>query len=873
MDIGIDLGTTFSVIAVNGKVELTPEYPPGIYLEECDVTIIPTPYGEPTFPSVVIDDPDQPGHQLCAADALQKAEEGHAPVMFSKRKIGTREAIAMPTRIVLAKEVARDFLRFLKRCAEKALGQPIARAIVTHPAYFDRNQVEETREAASEAGFDMSLPEQMLMEPVAAALAYTRSDGRDPLRILTYDLGGGTFDVTYLERSSGVIDMRAFDGDHLLGGYNFDRELVHWLRKRIAARGRRISLDEDDPVDRGRLAQLLRLAENVKIALSQAATDTTMVDFRVRGILVDTDGKDVQVNERLSRAEFVQMIKPSLDRTLECCRQALQKAKVKPEEVDEILLVGGSTYGPWVKTAMMSAFPSAEPKLFQPDLCVGAGAAIHAKMILPPLIREGKYKLLLDVPEKAVLETINVAGYVADADGQRAGEGLTITLHLPDGRSRQPLRTSGAGRFFFEDVELTVDAPNQFRLTVSDQQGCTVLDHPFQVLYAPETAETSCVTTVLPKPLAIETSDGLVPLAAEGVTLPALCEQTFQRQNDNPNISLRLFQERDPIGEIRIENIPPEGGRGSFVDLKVEVTEKNQIRGTACVRTRDGKVVAQTDVRVHFEIPEVPVPEELWEQFVGLQRRCLELLVTEEERREELQTQGLALIEEVKHLFEQQPLERAEVDMALRRLNALLNPPPDDIDPPRCVFCEIVERCRQSLAGLQAKASESSGELPSGSTGQGRQSLARVQRYQQVVDQLEVEGFAAYNRRDRISWARIFDALTDLDVLVQDRPRREAPPTILGKFFAQFEVMRLIGSLEEQAARLAAEDRLEDWLDEIERIQRGLDGVLREIHEVDDGLPSDQGRAQLQRVMSRILQPIKEAIERLGVDISKVSRP
>ena len=121
MDIGIDLGTTFSVIAVNGKVELADDYPPGIYLEECDVTIIPSAYGEATFPSVVMQDPDTPDEYLFGSDALKKAEEGFASVMFSKRKIGTKEAIPMQTRTIVAKEVACKLLRYMKDCAERAL--------------------------------------------------------------------------------------------------------------------------------------------------------------------------------------------------------------------------------------------------------------------------------------------------------------------------------------------------------------------------------------------------------------------------------------------------------------------------------------------------------------------------------------------------------------------------------------------------------------------------------------------------------------------------------------------------------------------------------------------------------------------------------
>src|SRR5215831_5001154 len=225
MDIGIDLGTTFSVIAVKGKVQLADGHPAGQYLEQCDVTVIPTPWGEMTVPSVLWVDPENAAEVLIGSGAKQKAESGESPIMFSKRNIGTTKPLKIGDRTYSAKEVATHILSYLKSCAEQALGQPVRRAVITHPAYFDRNQVEETRQAAEAAGLDMSLPEQLLMEPAAAALAFLREETKDPLRVMTYDLGGGTFDVTILERREGIISLKAFDGDPLLGGYNFDREL------------------------------------------------------------------------------------------------------------------------------------------------------------------------------------------------------------------------------------------------------------------------------------------------------------------------------------------------------------------------------------------------------------------------------------------------------------------------------------------------------------------------------------------------------------------------------------------------------------------------------------------------------------------------
>ncbi len=878
MDIGIDLGTTFSVIAVNGRKNLALEYPPGIYLEECDVTVIPTPFGEQTFPSVIWEDPQNPGDFLYGTEAIQKSEEGWAPAIFTKRKIGTMEPIPLGCGTVHAKDVACKFLRYLKSCAEQALGCAVTRAVITHPAYFDRGAVEETREAAIEAGFDMSLPEQMLMEPIAAALAYARTDSRDPLRILTYDLGGGTFDVTYLERNGGVIEMKAFDGNHLLGGYNFDRELVHWVRERLQAQGRQIVLDEDSPEDRGRLARLLRVAENVKIALANARSDSQPVDFRARDILVDVQGHPVQINERISREQFVGMIRSHLDKTIECCQRALEKAGVSASDLNQIILVGGSTYAPWIAQSLGAAFGSTVAKLFNPDLCVGVGAAIHAKMALPPLTTSGNYKLVLDVPNSSPFDSINVAGKCTLDDKPAP---LTVTLRLPDASLLGPVVLSQDGGFFFENVDLMHDEPSRFALTFKNESGgFCVLQNSFEVQYSPETSDISGITTVLPRPLFVETIDGLVPLAEEGVSLPSRREQTFKRENDNPNISLRLFQEKDPIGEIRIENIPPEGGRGSFVDLSVEITEKNQIRGIARVRTRSGKVVAESPVRVHFESIPIPSAYELREEFDAL---CLLHLESAGEasatpdhaiRKQKVES----LMRTAEHLFEQQPLERQEIAVALKELRQLIIPPADQMNPSRSEFSKVVEDCRKALEEMvkSAESTLSQQKTPGEKqTDQGlidvaEKNLRKAKYYQPLIDRLEQHGLAAYERRDQRAWLQAHEGLGEILVRVRKRPKTTDLPPFLAKLIAGFEILRLLGQVDQGETALGARGLLNDWQGEIDRLRARLQEALEKVQDIDDNIPTGQGRAQVGIIFTRIVDPIRKDIEKLGADVSQV---
>ena len=870
VDIGIDLGTTFSVLAVHGRVALQPGYPAGIWLEPCGVTIIPTPYGEPTFASVIAIDPAAPDTPVFAAEALQAIEDGVNSVSFAKRKIGTREAIALGEGDTTAKAVATEFLRYLKRCAEQALGRPVQRAVVTHPAYFDRVAVEETREAAAAAGFDMSLPEQTLMEPVAAALAYTRTDPRDPLTVLTYDLGGGTFDATCLERRSGMISMRSFDGDPLLGGYNFDRRLVQWLLDRLKSRGRRIALSDADAAGRARLARLLRLAERTKIELAAAASDDQPVLCRGRGILVDDGGRDVPIDERISRAEFVGMIGETVERSVEQARRALHKAGIQPGELDEILLVGGSSRGPWIGAAIARAFPGVSCRLFEPDLCVGAGAAIYASMVLPTSVRSESHELLVDLPSSSPLERIRCAGRVRRLDGGVNEPLLTVRFAAAgDNLRQQPV--AGDGSFAFEDVDL-FDTENRFELTLLDRAGLALARHECSVRFQPEGGEASTVVSVQPRTLAIETLDGMVPLAEAGAALPARCERRFIRQNDNPSIELRLFQDHAVVGEIRIRDLPPELGRGALVHLVVEVTNAGRVQGMATISAGDGKPGVATPVQVRIVAPAIAPTPELQRQFAVLREQWSRLRAQAPERTGEIEAAVSRGLTQLEGLFAQLPLDRQELHAMLAELGRLLNPPADDMVPTRLEFRRQVTRCREALLALDPgeNAHDPAGAPPGSPLRRGRD---RMMRWTRDLDRLEAEGLEAHRGRDRRAWGRISEAVDSL--ALQARPaRRAAPdqpmPTTSVKMLASMEVAREIERLNTRSADLRAQNRLDTWQLEIARLFQALNEALAQIGAIDDSLDAEQGRARIGRLLSTVLEPIRRDIGGLGAQVASV---
>ncbi len=911
MDIGIDLGTTFSVVAVDGKVELKPDYPggPGVYLDDCDVTVIPTPLGEQTFPSVMIPDPDHPENWLFGAEALQKAEEGFAPVMFSKRKIGTTESISVLNGTVTAKEVAERFLRHMKECAELALGQPVARAVVTHPAYFDRGAVVETRDAAWKAGFDMSLPQQMLMEPTAAALAYTRTDKRDPLRILTYDLGGGTFDVTYMERIDGVIQIRAFDGNHLLGGYNFDKELVRLVRTRLAAKGRNVVLDENNPEDRGRLARLLRIAENVKIELSKTKNDTDEVEFRVRNILVDDKGLPVQVNERITRQQFVAAIQAWLNEIVECCRRALEKGKAKPEDLHQILMVGGSSNGPWVRESLQAAFPHAEIKLFSPDLCVGAGAAIHASMALPITETIGSYRLERETPKVSLLDCVHVSGrFVHAQSGKPVSKPFSVLLKGA-AASLPPFVLGDDGHFLFKDVELT-EGGNRFLLHLLDEKGELSSEHAVDVQHVVEpqggmrdpnlAAVTGSPTvTVLPRPLYVKTYRGMVALAKEGVALPAKCVARFERQNERASIELEIYQEQDPAGKVNIEGIPAEAGIGSPIELTLEVTADNQLQGEVVVyRVASGKgqeaaqpvPVLNRRVQIRFDPKRIPEADELRDLFVDLQERVKNL---PEDDKYLYRIVGPELDDAIKRIqqgFEHQPFERQEVHVQLSRLNLLLNPPEDDMTPPRREYVTTAEAYRSRLAMLKTRHEEIVAHLKKDGVDEKeidgqKESLQKSSRFLTAiaeilkkVDDAEKAGLEAYAAKDRQAWPKAYERLMTLEAGIQKMEPKDdwesirkiiehMPVPLIKLFFLQTLIPGIAKRFEGKREALAAKGRQAGWAGEADKIKAMINDLIKEVIEIDDDLPGDQVLSKLRGIAQTVLRSIEERVRRFGSDI------
>lgn len=393
--IGIDLGTTNSCVAI---------------MEGGEPVVIPNAEGGRTTPSIVAFKKDERIVGQPAKNQMITNPEG--TIYSVKRFIGHRyseltdELKRVPYKIVpqgddvrievdgkkySTQEISAFILQKMKKTAEDYLGEPVTEAVITVPAYFNDAQRQATKDAGKIAGLDVK---RIINEPTAASLAFGfNKDSKKEKVIAVYDLGGGTFDISILELGDGVFEVKSTNGDIHLGGDDFDNRIVEWLEKEFKA-DQGIDLSKD----RMALQRLREAAEKAKIELSSRAETEINLPF----ITADANGPK-HLQKTLTRAKFEQMTDDLFERTKEPCRKALKDAGLEPNQIDEILLVGGSTRMPKVAQIIKEIFGKEGSKGVNPDEAVAVGAAIQGGI----LGGDVKDVLLLDVtPLSLGIETM-----------------------------------------------------------------------------------------------------------------------------------------------------------------------------------------------------------------------------------------------------------------------------------------------------------------------------------------------------------------------------------------------------------------------------------------------------------------------------------
>ena len=371
--IGIDLGTTFSAIAT---------------MEGGKAKIIPNAEGQRTTPSVIAITKE--GERIVGTLAKRQAiSNPDRTVRSIKREMGTSYTKTIDGKVYKPAELSAMILQKLKRDAEAYLGESIIQAVITVPAYFSDSQRQATKDAGKIAGLEVL---RIINEPTSASLAYGM-DKEEESTILVFDLGGGTFDVSILELSEGVFEVKATSGNNRLGGDDFDQRIMDWMVEEFKKESG-LDLSKDSMA----LQRLKDAAETAKIELSQKNSTEINLPY----IYADNTGPK-HLNLTLTRSKFEIMIADLIEKAMGPTRSAMKDAKLQASDIHKILLVGGSTRVPAVQSAIKSYFDKEPSKELNPDECVALGAAIQAAI----LTGDVKDVLLLDVtPLSLGIETL-----------------------------------------------------------------------------------------------------------------------------------------------------------------------------------------------------------------------------------------------------------------------------------------------------------------------------------------------------------------------------------------------------------------------------------------------------------------------------------
>ncbi len=372
--IGIDLGTTNSCVAVK---------------EGDNVTVIPNPEGQRTTPSVVAFSKD--GEILVGQLAKRQAIVNPERTVISiKRSMGSDKTVAVDGKNYTPQQISAMILQKLKKDAETYLGTSVTEAVITCPAYFTDAQRQATKDAGTIAGLNVL---RIINEPTAACLAYGANLEKSDNKIMVYDLGGGTFDVSILDVGEDIFEVLATAGDNRLGGDDWDNRIVEWLAAEFK---------KSDGIDllRDKMAsqRLREAAEKAKIELSSMQETTISLPF----ITADANGPK-HLEQKLTRAKFEDLTRDLLERTKTPVRTALGDARLEPSQINKILLVGGSTRMPMVQKLVQELMGKEPSRGINPDECVAMGAALQGAI----LSGEQQGIVLVDVtPLSLGLETL-----------------------------------------------------------------------------------------------------------------------------------------------------------------------------------------------------------------------------------------------------------------------------------------------------------------------------------------------------------------------------------------------------------------------------------------------------------------------------------
>ncbi len=890
--LGIDLGTTNSVIAL---------------LDATDSTLLTgrDEQGRMTFPSVVGWHPEQ--HRLVAGRAAQAAAQARSasdgtggretasrttlPLSSVKRFMGLDRRFPVGPQTLTPPEASACVLRLLRDVMARTLADPrylLDAAVITMPAYFNHNQIEATRQAGELAGFEVV---ELLHEPTAAAIYYSWIEHHGDATYLVYDLGGGTFDVSVIRARLNDYEVLSVSGDPFLGGDDFDRLLASHLLEA----GRWTVLGEDGqstgeviepaslfdpttPAGAVRFALLVQAAEGIKTAL----TDHDRVERYIPGLARGDDGRPLALEAAVERALFQRLIKDKVDRTIDCCHEALARARERAGlclgDINHVILVGGSSRVPLVRDTVRAAFcnplrpehvRNLIPLLHEPDLCVAYGAALrgatHGTRYLFPIgggegvqtgwgSGWGSGRVWPDpdphpdpVPDRPLLELhLTSPANTRDIHYQATGvvrflppdcgslEGASVRIRsLATGLTEEAFLDNRGT--FAQELELQPETDNALEFTVCDGDGREVARVVVCVRHQAEArplGQAVLPTQLITKPLAIEVlSRGRQRVkqvvAPIGATLPGVFRCTCRTQDQAGRIVVPIFEENRVIKQMVLSDLDPSLPVGSPVEVELAIDVKHVIQ--VRIRVRPGEGRAEHSERAVIEPP--PPPRRPTRAEIDEVLKHLEELLPQFSGRVRTRVKARAdrlredLLEALRYDDEPKAIQRmAELRDLVQGLEAGQG---QALDPPWPRFAQLVRHCLDQAAAVADK------------TGRDREELfEHVHAQERYAEQAYEEHNQALYRECRENLEKYAGYLEQL--LRDTLPRPAVGPSRPPEEEARIEVERFRQFLSAVWKQVRAKGRtdLETRLAEIARQAGGLSqrikteplAVLRDTH-------------------------------------------
>jgi molecular chaperone DnaK len=803
--VGIDLGTTNSVVAVVGEY---PSYP-----RFGRVTILPDSIGRTIHASAIC---DCNGELVFGDDAKYKAAEGaYAPIRFWKRYMGTGNTFDLKGRPHQPQELSKLLLDYLKDVASKALGQPVDGAVIAHPAYFGGSAIAATREAGDAAGLNVG-DHGLVMEPIAAALAYLQDDP-DPskkVRVLVYDFGGGTFDVTILQRDSGAFTPLSFDGDAELGGYNIDNVVADHILAELRKQGYRITIDPNAPEKDRRWAQLLHIAEEVKINLSRPGQRGLKADLSEPRLFNDEDGKAVRLALSITRKQFEEWVSPLVERTIVCCHSAIEKAKITDlATIDRLILVGGSSRLPIVQRRLAEVFGREfEFDGQMVDLYVAIGAALFAA---PAGVQVVGFQLE-PIAERTSAPDVVVAGRLKPNETVPQLKGCLVAL-THDGQS-EPQVTDEEGNFYFTP-SLTAGAANEFVLTAQTPDKREFARHAFTILQdsqAPPEPPPPPWSSYLAKSLYVNTANrGMVMIAQEGQPLPMDIEVNWLETSgqNNPEVRVEVHQEDQLLATFPLIPSTAPVPQGTPVKLTVHVNKDYSMSARAEIPSHN---IVNED-KIQIPKPTRPKVGDLQAWHHRLQGEFKELLegLPSGEAKMDFGAEGEAVLEEVGELLQHTEADVYRIERLLRNLEEKMKREIGSMKPTPAEMQNQFGKARDLLPQAEAKDPN-----------------LKKQGYRQTLDDLSARADEAYAKRNQRDWEkiakRVEEAIKTFEGVIGGGGHFELPPapTLL------LMVQGWTADLEQTAS---ANGRIKD-----PAVQEAMRKVHQELDKVDTSAPDAQ---------------------------------